>query len=166
MNNTGINPAYGPLTELDEGVARKIMDVNVLAALAWSRRRTEHGLGRVAAGAIVNIASVAGLQPAPGIAYYGVSKSALIRLTVQLAAELAPPGAGQRGRAGRGEDAVRRGAVRGGRGQGGSGRTRSGGSVSRRTSVPRWRSSPPATGPGSPVRPSSSTAAPASRASL
>ena len=33
VNNTGINPAYGPLTELDEAVARKIMDVNVLAAL-------------------------------------------------------------------------------------------------------------------------------------
>jgi 3-oxoacyl-[acyl-carrier protein] reductase len=30
------------------------------------------------------------LAPAPGIAYYGVSKSALIGLTVQLAAELAP----------------------------------------------------------------------------
>src|SRR3954471_323405 len=26
VNNTGINPAYGPLTELDEGIARKIMD--------------------------------------------------------------------------------------------------------------------------------------------
>ena len=38
----------------------------------------------------MNIASVAGLRPAPGIAYYGVSKSALIGLTVQLAAELAP----------------------------------------------------------------------------
>jgi NAD(P)-dependent dehydrogenase (short-subunit alcohol dehydrogenase family) len=38
----------------------------------------------------VNIASVAGLHPAPGIAYYGVSKSALIGLTMQLAAELAP----------------------------------------------------------------------------
>jgi NAD(P)-dependent dehydrogenase (short-subunit alcohol dehydrogenase family) len=33
---------------------------------------------------------VAGIGPAPGIAYYGVSKSALIGLTIQLAAELAP----------------------------------------------------------------------------
>ena len=38
----------------------------------------------------MNIASVAGLHPSPGIAYYGVSKSALIGLTMQLAAELAP----------------------------------------------------------------------------
>lgn len=90
VNNTGINPAYGPLTEIDEGAARKIMDVNVLSALLWSRAALEHGLGASAPGAIVNIASVAGLHPAPGIAYYGVSKSALIGLTTQLAAELAP----------------------------------------------------------------------------
>ena len=48
VNNTGINPAYGPLTELDEGAARKIIDVNVLAgavvdaagARRGARRRT------------------------------------------------------------------------------------------------------------------------------
>jgi NAD(P)-dependent dehydrogenase (short-subunit alcohol dehydrogenase family) len=90
VNAAGINPAYGPLTELDEGAARKIMEVNVLAALSWSRVALEHGLGRDEHGAIVNIASVAGMHPSPGIAYYGVSKSALIGLTVQLAAELAP----------------------------------------------------------------------------
>jgi NAD(P)-dependent dehydrogenase (short-subunit alcohol dehydrogenase family) len=90
VNNTGINPAYGPLTELDDGVARKIMDVNVLAALAWTRRAVAAGLGRDRPGAIVNMASVAGLAPAPGIAYYGVSKAALISLSVQLAAELSP----------------------------------------------------------------------------
>ena len=90
VNNTGINPAFGPLTELDERAARKIMDVNVLAALSWARQALAAGLGADGAGAIVNVASVAGLGPAPGIAYYGVSKAALIGLTVQLAAELAP----------------------------------------------------------------------------
>jgi NAD(P)-dependent dehydrogenase (short-subunit alcohol dehydrogenase family) len=90
VNNTGINPAYGPLTEIDESAARKIMEVNVLAALGWTRRALAAGLGKERPGAVVNMASVAGLAPAPGIAYYGVSKSALIGLTVQLAAELAP----------------------------------------------------------------------------
>jgi NAD(P)-dependent dehydrogenase (short-subunit alcohol dehydrogenase family) len=90
VNNTGINPAYGPLVDVDESAARKIMDVNVLSALQWSRRALAHGLGADGAGAIVNIASVAGLHPAPGIAYYGVSKAALIGLTVQLASELSP----------------------------------------------------------------------------
>jgi 3-oxoacyl-[acyl-carrier protein] reductase len=90
VNNTGVNPAYGPLVELDESVARKIMDVNVLSALSWTRRALDAGLGKHEHAAIVNIASVAGLGPSPNIGYYGVSKSALIGLTVQLAAELAP----------------------------------------------------------------------------
>jgi 3-oxoacyl-[acyl-carrier protein] reductase len=90
VNNTGINPAFGSLTELDESVARKIMDVNVLSALSWTRRALAAGLGAERPGAILNMASVAGISPAPGIAYYGVSKAALIGLTVQLAAELAP----------------------------------------------------------------------------
>ena len=90
VNNTGINPAYGPLTDVDESAARKIMDVNVLSALAWTRRALAAGLGEQPGAAVVNMASVAGIGPAPGIAYYGVSKAALIGLTVQLAAELAP----------------------------------------------------------------------------
>jgi NAD(P)-dependent dehydrogenase (short-subunit alcohol dehydrogenase family) len=90
VNNTGINPTYGPLTELDDAVARKIMDVNVLSALSWTRHALAAGLGADGSGAIVNVASVAGLAPSPGIAYYGVSKAALIGLTTQLAAELSP----------------------------------------------------------------------------
>src|SRR5258708_25613600 len=44
----------------------------------------EHG------GAVVNVASIAGLHASPGIGLYGVSKAALIRLTMELAAELGP----------------------------------------------------------------------------
>ena len=90
INNTGINPVYGPLADLDDGAARKIMDVNVLAALRWVREARAVGLGEGRPGAVVNIASIAGLRPAPGLGYYGVSKSALLGLTTQLAAELAP----------------------------------------------------------------------------
>jgi len=90
INNTGINPVYGTLADLDEGAARKIMDVNVLGALRWVREARAAGLGDDRPGAVVNVASIAGLRPAPGLGYYGVSKSALIGLTTQLAAELAP----------------------------------------------------------------------------
>lgn len=85
VSNIGINPVYGPLTSLDEGAARKIMDVNVLGALRWVREARTAGIS-----CVVNVASIAGLRPSPGIGYYGVSKAALIGLTVQLAAELAP----------------------------------------------------------------------------
>jgi 3-oxoacyl-[acyl-carrier protein] reductase len=89
VNNSGINPVYGPLLEIEESAARKIFEVNVLATLGWTRLAhrawlAEHG------GAVVNLASVAGLHAAPGIAFYGVTKAALINLTTQLAAELAP----------------------------------------------------------------------------
>lgn len=89
VNNTGINPSYGPLIEADFGALRKILEVNVLGALAWTRKAyaawlAEHG------GAVVNLASVAGLRPAEGIGFYGTSKAALMHLTQQLAVELAP----------------------------------------------------------------------------
>jgi NAD(P)-dependent dehydrogenase (short-subunit alcohol dehydrogenase family) len=94
VNNTGINSAYGTLLDLDQSAARKIMDVNVLAALSWVAHAHRAGLGQALPddipGAVVNVASIAGLHPAPGIAYYGVSKAALIGLTIQLASELAP----------------------------------------------------------------------------
>ena len=89
VNNTGINPAYGPLMDIDPGVARKIMDVNVIAALSWVQKLRAAWQGKHG-GAIVNVASIAGLRPAPGIAMYGVSKAALIHLTEELAWELGP----------------------------------------------------------------------------
>jgi len=89
VNNTGINPAFGTLLDIDLGIARKILEVNVLSALSWIRLAHRAWLGEHG-GAIVNIASVAGLRPAPGIAFYGISKAALISMTTQLAVELAP----------------------------------------------------------------------------
>jgi 3-oxoacyl-[acyl-carrier protein] reductase len=41
-------------------------------------------------GAVVNVSSVAGLRPAPGIGFYGASKSMLCHITEELAVELAP----------------------------------------------------------------------------
>ena len=89
INNTGINPVFGKLLDVEPEVSRKILEVNVLSALEWVKLvhkawMQEHG------GSIVNVASVAGLRPAPGIAMYGVSKAAVIHLTEELAIELGP----------------------------------------------------------------------------
>ncbi|GAB49286.1 SDR family oxidoreductase [Mobilicoccus pelagius] len=89
VNNTGINPAYGPLMKLDLDVARKILDTNVVSSLAWVQQAHAAWMGEHG-GAIVNIGSVAGLRAAPGIAFYGASKAALIHLTEELAVELGP----------------------------------------------------------------------------
>lgn len=89
VNNVGINPVYGPALEIDTAAARKILEVNVIGALDWTRDAVETGL-RERGGAIVNIASIAGIGTSPGIAFYGISKAAVISLTTQLAYELAP----------------------------------------------------------------------------
>jgi NAD(P)-dependent dehydrogenase (short-subunit alcohol dehydrogenase family) len=89
VNNTGINPVYGPVIDTDLAAAAKILAVNVLAPLAWTRRARDAWMGEHG-GSVVNVASVAGLRASPGIGLYGVSKAALIRLTVELAVELGP----------------------------------------------------------------------------
>lgn len=89
VNNTGINPVYGPVADTDPAAAAKILAVNVLAPLAWTRRARDAWMGSHG-GSIVNVASVAGLRASPGIGMYGVSKAALIRLTAELAVELGP----------------------------------------------------------------------------
>jgi NAD(P)-dependent dehydrogenase (short-subunit alcohol dehydrogenase family) len=90
VNNTGINPVYGPVTGTDAGAAAKVFDVNVLAALGWTTEARQAGLGSRPGAAIVNVASIAGLRPSPGIGVYGASKAALIHVTSQLALELSP----------------------------------------------------------------------------
>ena len=90
VNNTGINPVYGPMSGTDVGAAAKVFDVNVLAALSWTDEVRRLGLGNRPGAAIVNVASIAGLRPSPGIGVYGASKAALIHVTAQLALELAP----------------------------------------------------------------------------
>jgi NAD(P)-dependent dehydrogenase (short-subunit alcohol dehydrogenase family) len=89
VNNTGINPVFGPLVDLDLGAARKILDVNVLGALGWVQEVCRTGLAD-RGGAIVNVSSVSAMRPSPGIAFYGVSKAALSHLTASLAVELGP----------------------------------------------------------------------------
>jgi NAD(P)-dependent dehydrogenase (short-subunit alcohol dehydrogenase family) len=88
VNNIGINPAYGPLGSLDLGAARKMLDVNLLGTLGWVQEALRGGLTE--GGSIINISSISGVRPAPGIGFYGVTKAALIHLTEELAVELAP----------------------------------------------------------------------------
>ncbi|KOV57055.1 SDR family oxidoreductase [Streptomyces sp. MMG1121] len=89
VNNAGTNPVFGPMADLDLNVARKVFETNVISALGFAQK-TWHAWQKDNGGAIVNIASVAGLAPSPFIGAYGVSKAAMINLTQQLAHEFAP----------------------------------------------------------------------------
>lgn len=89
INNTGINPIYGALMDADLDAVRKIFDVNVVAALGYIQEAYKAWM-RDNGGAIVNVASVAGLRSSGVIAAYGSSKAALIHLTGELAWQLGP----------------------------------------------------------------------------
>ncbi len=89
INNTGINPVFGALMDADLDAVRKIFDVNVVAALGYAQEAYKAWMGEHG-GAIVNVASVAGLRSTGVIAAYGASKAALIRLTEELAWQLGP----------------------------------------------------------------------------
>lgn len=91
-NVAGMNPFFGPLIDLGLPAARKVLEVNVLAALGWVQDLYRHpALGFAhRGGSVVNLSSVTGQVASTGIGFYGVSKAALSHLTATLAVELGP----------------------------------------------------------------------------
>ncbi|MPY50367.1 SDR family oxidoreductase [Streptomyces acidicola] len=89
VNNAGTNPVFGPIADLDLNVARKVFETNVVSALGFAQK-TWHAWQKDNGGAIVNIASITGVSASPFIGAYGISKAAMINLTLQLAHEYAP----------------------------------------------------------------------------
>jgi NAD(P)-dependent dehydrogenase (short-subunit alcohol dehydrogenase family) len=89
--NAATNPVFGPLLDLDLDAWRKILDVNLtgvlLTAQAAARRMRAQGRGSV-----IFMASIAGIDPLPGLGAYGVSKAGLLGLMRALAKELGPAG--------------------------------------------------------------------------
>jgi NAD(P)-dependent dehydrogenase (short-subunit alcohol dehydrogenase family) len=92
VNNAGINPVFGPLIGLDLGMARKILEVNLVATLAWVQGVIRHeGLRfRERKGNVVILSSVTGQVPSAGIGWYGVTKAANAHLARTLGVELGP----------------------------------------------------------------------------
>ncbi|MBP0458169.1 SDR family oxidoreductase [Streptomyces montanisoli] len=89
VNNAGTNPVFAPLADLDLAVAAKTYETNVLSALGLAQK-TWHAWQKDHGGTILNIASIAGLGASPFMGTYGMSKAAMINLTMQLAHEFAP----------------------------------------------------------------------------
>ena len=89
VNNAGTNPVFGPIADLDLGVARKVFETNVVSALGFAQQ-TWKAWQKDNGGAIVNIASIAGVSASPFVGAYGISKAAMINLTLQLAHEFSP----------------------------------------------------------------------------
>src|SRR5665811_1017525 len=89
VNNAGTNPYFGPLVDIDDVRMQKTYEINQASIVthvraAWHAWMKDHG------GSILNIASVGGLGPEPGIGWYNATKAAVIHLTKQFSLELAP----------------------------------------------------------------------------
>lgn len=92
VNNAATNPHFGPMLTVDAGAWQKTFEVNVEGYFEAARAVAQHLVERNAKGAIVNVASIAGLSAAMLQGVYGMTKAAVISMTRTLAAELGGSG--------------------------------------------------------------------------
>jgi NAD(P)-dependent dehydrogenase (short-subunit alcohol dehydrogenase family) len=91
VNNAATNPVMTPLAETSLEAWDKIQAINVTGPLALIQKLVPAMIAR-GGGSIINVTSVAGLEPAPGLGAYSVSKAAVIMMTKVLARELGGKG--------------------------------------------------------------------------
>jgi 7-alpha-hydroxysteroid dehydrogenase len=91
VNNAGGTDERGvrPLADTTDAQLRDMLELNLVAALSGARAAALR-MGR--GGAIVNVASGAGMRAAPNTGAYAAAKAALINMTFTMAAELASRG--------------------------------------------------------------------------
>ncbi len=88
VNNAATNPHFGPMLTASESQWDKILDVNVKGYLRVVKACVP-SMKKRGGGKVINVASVAGLTPGPGMGVYSVSKAAVLMMTEVLAVELA-----------------------------------------------------------------------------
>ena len=88
VNNAGYQGVFAPVDRYPLDDARRVIEVNVLGVLTVLAAAARSMTG----GAIVNIASMAGVSGAPNMPAYSASKAAVIGLTKSAAKDLAPRG--------------------------------------------------------------------------
>jgi 2-dehydro-3-deoxy-L-rhamnonate dehydrogenase (NAD+) len=90
VNNAGYQGVFVPVERYPLDDARRVVEVNVLGVMtvlaAAARAMVAAGTG----GAVVNVASMAGVSGAPNMPAYAASKAAVIGLTKAAAKDLAP----------------------------------------------------------------------------
>jgi NAD(P)-dependent dehydrogenase (short-subunit alcohol dehydrogenase family) len=88
VNNAGIQPVAA-FADISRDDLRVMLDANVGGPFSLAQAFAAHRRARrLTGGSIVNIASIEGLQPAPGHSHYATSKAALIMFTRAAAIEL------------------------------------------------------------------------------
>ena len=88
VNNAATNPHFGPMVDTPDAAIDKTIEVNVRGYFYCARALVRHARTRDGGGAIVNVASIAGIRAAPMQGIYGMTKAAVISMTQTLAFEL------------------------------------------------------------------------------
>lgn len=91
VNNAATNPYFGPAIDIDMGAFDKTMEVNVKGYFLMTQHAARAMVNQ-GKGAVVNIASIAGLSPGPMQGVYSMSKAAVISMTKVFAKELGSAG--------------------------------------------------------------------------
>ena len=91
VNNAGITHLPQAMEEVSEDDFDRVLAVNAKSVYLSARSLVPHFKARKA-GAILNIASTAGVSPRPNLNWYNASKGWMITATKAMAVELAPHG--------------------------------------------------------------------------
>lgn len=91
VNNAGITHLPKPMEEVDEGEFDRVLAVNTKSVYLTARYFVP-GMKAAGKGAVLNVASTAGLSPRPNLNWYNASKGWMITATKTMAVELAPKG--------------------------------------------------------------------------
>ncbi|MEZ5913399.1 MAG: SDR family oxidoreductase [Paracoccaceae bacterium] len=91
VNNAGITHAPKPLEEVTEEEFDRVLAVNAKSVFLTARAIVPK-MKAQGQGAILNVASTAGLSPRPRLNWYNASKGWMITATKTMAVELAPAG--------------------------------------------------------------------------
>lgn len=91
VNNAGITHLPAPLEEVSEEDFDRVLAVNVKSVYLTARHLVPE-MKRNGSGAILNVASTAGVSPRPRLNWYNCSKGWMITATKTMAVELAPSG--------------------------------------------------------------------------
>ncbi len=91
VNNAGITHQKGNLENVSEDEFDRVLAVNAKSVYLTAREIVPH-MKEAGTGAILNVASTAGLSPRPQLNWYNASKGWMITATKTMAVELAPSG--------------------------------------------------------------------------
>ena len=87
VNNSATNIGQGPALDVTDDMLDKMVEVNVKAALRLIRLTVPKMIERGKGGSIINMVSIAGLNPQPGGLLYSFTKAGLIMMTRSWARE-------------------------------------------------------------------------------